>query len=46
MWDVGTVARLFGIILNSANWNPRTDVIQDGVIDMKDVGYVARCFSP
>jgi hypothetical protein len=46
MWDVGTVARLFGIKLNSANWNPKADVIQDGVIDMKDVGYVARCFSP
>lgn len=46
MWDVGIVGRLFGTTSNYANWNPKADVIQDWVIDMKDVGYVARCFSP
>jgi hypothetical protein len=45
MWDVGIVARLFGFKSNSANFEPCADVIQDGVIDMKDVSYVASCFS-
>lgn len=44
MWDVGTVGRFFGTTSTSINWNRQTDIIQDGVIDMKDVGYVANCF--
>jgi hypothetical protein len=45
MRDVGIVARLFQSSLGSDNWNPAADVIQNNVIDMKDVSYVVKCFS-
>lgn len=46
MRDVGIVARLFQSSLGSDNWNPAADVIQNNVIDMRDISYVAKCFSP
>jgi hypothetical protein len=46
MRDVGIVARLFQSSLGSDNWNPAADVIQNNVIDMKDISYVAKCFTP
>jgi len=46
MRDVGIVARLFQSSLGSDNWNPAADVIQNNVIDMKDISFVAKCFTP
>jgi hypothetical protein len=46
MRDVGIVARLFQSSLGSDNWNPAADVIQNNVIDMKDISFVAKCFAP
>lgn len=46
MRDVGIVARLFQSSLGSDNWNPAADVIQNNVIDMKDISFVANCFKP
>ena len=46
MRDVGIVARLFQSSLGFDNWNPAADVIQNNVIDMKDISYVAKCFKP
>jgi hypothetical protein len=46
MHDVGIVARLYGDIRGSGNWNPLADVIENGVIDMRDIAFVARCFAP
>jgi hypothetical protein len=42
--DLCIVCRLYGATQGSENWNPRADVMQDGVIDMRDVGFVVRCF--
>jgi len=40
MWDIGIVARLFGISEEKENWDSRADVVEDGVIDMKDVALI------
>lgn len=46
MRDVGIVARLFQSSLGSDDWNPAADVIQNNVVDMKDISFVAKCFAP
>jgi hypothetical protein len=46
MRDVAIVARLYETRSESPNWNPAADVIQDNVIDFKDVGFVSRCYAP
>ncbi len=43
--DIGGIARLFGANINSGDWNPAADIIQDGVIDMKDISFASKCFS-
>jgi hypothetical protein len=43
MRDVGIVARLFQSSLGSDNWNPAADIIQNNIIDMKDISYVVKC---
>lgn len=46
MRDVATVVHLYKTRIDSPNWNPAADVIQDGIIDLKDIGFTARCFAP
>lgn len=44
MWDLGVIARLYGINENFNNWNQKADIIQDGVIDMKDISLASKEF--
>jgi parallel beta-helix repeat protein len=44
MYDVGSVARLFGTKYPDPNYDPNFDVNDDGKLDMFDVGTVARHF--
>jgi outer membrane protein assembly factor BamB len=44
MWDIGGIARLFGVTYPDPRYNPNYDINCDGIIDMKDVGIAARNF--
>ena len=44
LYDIGSVARLFGAKYPDLNYNPNYDVNDDGKNDMYDVGIVARHF--
>jgi len=39
--DVATVALKHGCVEGSPDWDPKIDVIKNGVIDIKDIGYVS-----
>ena len=40
MWDVGIAARIYGASKETENWDSKVDVIEDGVIDMKDIAFI------
>jgi hypothetical protein len=42
--DVAVVAIAFGRVKGSVGWDSRADIIQDDVVDIKDVAYVSRNF--
>jgi hypothetical protein len=42
--DIGITATLFGTNYESPKWNPACDVIENGVIDSKDLGFICKCF--
>ncbi|NIN53171.1 MAG: hypothetical protein GTO23_08460 [Nitrososphaeria archaeon] len=44
MRDIGSVARLFGVIYPDPRYKANCDVVYDLKIDMKDIGNVARHF--
>jgi PKD repeat protein len=44
MRDISIVARAFGAVPGSPNWDPRADLNGDGKVDMKDIAPVARAF--
>jgi hypothetical protein len=44
MRDIALVARAFGSMPGSSNWNPNADFNNDGRIDMKDIALIARHF--
>jgi hypothetical protein len=44
MVDIGRTARAFNTHPGDSLWNPIVDIIEDNIIDMKDVGLVARHF--
>ena len=44
MYDIGSVARLFGAKYPDLDYNPNYDANDDGKLDMFDVGTVARHF--
>jgi len=44
MFDVGCVARRFGMDIAHPSWSFYADINNDGKVDMKDVGAVARDF--
>ncbi len=42
--DVGIIAVLFGADLDSPRWNQSCDIIQDGIIDSRDLAFACRYF--
>jgi hypothetical protein len=50
MKDIGTSAKSFGSVPGDDLWNPHADItgreplVQDGKVDMRDVGLIARHF--
>lgn len=42
--DIAVVASKYGCIENSPGWDPKYDVIKNGVVDIKDVIYVSMNF--
>jgi hypothetical protein len=44
MRDVGSIARIYTTEIGDPDYIPDYDLNQDGKIDMKDVGMVARDF--
>jgi len=40
MKDIGITAIIFGTSEGMENWNPKSDVIKDHVIDMKDIAFI------
>ena len=44
MKDIAIVAKAFGSVLGSPNYNPKYDLTGDGKIDMKDIAIVAKLF--
>jgi hypothetical protein len=44
MYDVGSVARLFGVKYPDPKYDPNFDVNDDGKLDMFDVGTIARAY--
>jgi hypothetical protein len=38
------VARSFSSSPNNSNWNPNTDLNNDGLVNMKDIALAARHF--
>jgi hypothetical protein len=44
MMDIGYVARRFAIDSSNPIWDPNADIINDGKIDLKDIGTAARHF--
>jgi len=44
MRDIGTAAQAFGSYPGHERWNPIADINNDGKVDMKDIGLVAKEF--
>lgn len=42
--DLGFIARRYGSLEGSPDWDARADVIDDGCVDIKDISYVSRDF--
>ncbi len=42
--DIGSVARKYGCVEDAPEWNPKLDVIKNGIIDIKDIVYVSANF--
>jgi len=44
MWDIALAAQAFGAFPGHSRWNPIADLNDDNMVDLKDLGTIARDF--
>ena len=42
MKDLAVICKVFGITSEPGNWNEIYDIVHNGKVDMKDIGYVCK----